>query len=161
MNRKRLGRAALVVALTAMPLVSTGAPAEAAPVGSIDAQMSPEDLYNRGVDRAQRGNYQGAIEDFTQLLQMSPNLAEAYISRGLARSEAGDQQGELADLSQVLTINPNYAIVYFNRGLVQARLGDNQAALEDLQRALELFTAQGDAANLQRAADAIAALQQQ
>ncbi len=53
---------------------------------TIVAQSNRDDrsYFSRGIQRIQSGNYQGAVADFTQVLQQNPRSAEAYLNRGLA-----------------------------------------------------------------------------
>lgn len=73
--------------------------------GGVSKQrMSARELYNRGVQKHQRGNYQGAISDYTQALQLAPNnkvlQADTYFNRGAAYKELGDNQRARDDLRQ-------------------------------------------------------------
>ena len=47
--------------------------------------------YNRGCAYADKGNYDKAIADLTETIQMNPQLAEAYYNRGLAYSRKGEK----------------------------------------------------------------------
>jgi len=42
-------------------------------------------------------NYEAAIEDYTRVIEMNPNLAEAHYSRGQARARAGDSKSACID----------------------------------------------------------------
>ncbi|MHC5724876.1 MAG: tetratricopeptide repeat protein, partial [Nostoc sp.] len=54
--------------------------------------------YNkRGLARCELGDYEGAITDFDQALQISPRDAEIYNNRGNAHSHLGDRQGAMED----------------------------------------------------------------
>ncbi|MBW4575086.1 MAG: trypsin-like peptidase domain-containing protein, partial [Aphanothece sp. CMT-3BRIN-NPC111] len=55
--------------------------------------LSAVNFFSRGVDKAERGDYQGAIADYNQALQLNPNFAEAYNNRGLARYKQGGIAG--------------------------------------------------------------------
>ena len=49
-----------------------------------------EASYNEGISRYDRGDYSGAIADFTKALEQSPHFAEAYYNRGLAKYQHRD-----------------------------------------------------------------------
>jgi Flp pilus assembly protein TadD len=53
-----------------------------------------EDFFNRGVEKFQKRDYQGAIEDFNQALRLNPNNANAYQNRGTAWIELENYQIE-------------------------------------------------------------------
>ena len=41
-----------------------------------------DELNKRGKTRLNQGDWDGAILDFTQVIQLSPQLADAYCNRG-------------------------------------------------------------------------------
>ena len=54
--------------------------------------------YNRiGLARSESGDYQGAIDDYTQALNLNPGDEISYIRRGYARLQLGDYQGAIDD----------------------------------------------------------------
>jgi tetratricopeptide (TPR) repeat protein len=56
-----------------------------------------EDYHQQGMEKAKRGKYKEAIEDFTQAVCINPNYATAYKYRGLAYSRLGDAPAASAD----------------------------------------------------------------
>lgn len=104
---------------------------------------------NRGAARAELGDYQGAIEDYTYGLQLNPNCETAYNNRGVAYYELANLPQSKMDFDQALQLNPNDESAYYNRSLVHFRLGDCEAALEDYNHVLRL-NPQNDKAYHQR-----------
>ena len=51
----------------------------------IIAQTSADDYNNRGIDKVKKGDYQEAIQYFTQALRLAPNDANIYNNRGFIR----------------------------------------------------------------------------
>lgn len=92
--------------------------------------------YNRGNERYELKNYQGAIDDYTQAIKLNPNLSGAYYNRGNTYSQLEKYQDAIADYTQALAINPNQPQVYYNRGNVQRKLGNYQKAIEDYTQSL-------------------------
>jgi tetratricopeptide (TPR) repeat protein len=77
-------------------------------------QTSPMDFYyraslfyNRGLSRAQLGDLDGAIADFTRALQDYPNFGDAYNSRGFSYALKGQYEAARSDLENALAIEPN------------------------------------------------------
>lgn len=59
-----------------------------------------EACCKQGRKKGERGNYKGAIVDFSQALSLNPNLAEAYQYRGLAYLRLSDFKYAIADFEQ-------------------------------------------------------------
>lgn len=59
-----------------------------------------EDYHQQGLEKAKRGKYKEAIEDFTQAVCINPNYAAAYKYRGLAYSRVGENSAAIADFQK-------------------------------------------------------------
>jgi tetratricopeptide (TPR) repeat protein len=64
----------------------------------------------RGHAKNHLNNYQGAIEDCTKAIYISPKDELAYAERGHAKGNLNDYQGAIEDYSKVIEINPDFAI---------------------------------------------------
>jgi len=132
-------------------------PQNNAPINLEDYQKKPElfqgnnemnandaDAYkNRANFRYDLGDYEGAIQDYTQAININPNDADAYYNRGNARADTGNHEGAIQDYTQSININANDAEAYYNRGNLRTELGDNQGGIEDFQKACELYRQAG------------------
>jgi curved DNA-binding protein CbpA len=107
--------------------------------------MNPQDFYVRAVSKALDRDYQGAIEDYTQAIELNPHFVEAYTKRGATRYKVGDDRGVLKDCSQALRLNPNLAQAYYYQGRARYRLGYTQAAIEAYTQAIRLEPDYGQA----------------
>jgi len=116
------------------------------------AQVSAANFYNQGLDKARRGDYQGAIASLNEAIQLNPNYTEAYKYRVHARatSEFNDPQGAIADFNQAIRLAPNDADAYADRGKARLMLGDVPGQMADIQKAKEIERQQ---ANPQRNQD--------
>jgi tetratricopeptide (TPR) repeat protein len=95
--------------------------------------------YNdRGVNRYQLGDKQGAISDFTQAINLNPNFAQPYYNRGATRNDLGDKQGAINDFSHFINFYPRNSLAYFNRGIAWHELGDKQRAISDFTQVIKL-----------------------
>ena len=86
--------------------------------------QSASDLLNSGVDKAQSGNLQGAIADWTKAIEMNPMFAKAYFNRGVAKKNLKDYQASIADYTKAIEIDSEYYHAYTNRGIVLEIEGD-------------------------------------
>ncbi|MEH2438602.1 MAG: tetratricopeptide repeat protein [Nostoc sp.] len=95
-------------------------------------------LYKEGVNKYEAGNYEGAIEDFNQAIELDPKNALAYNKRGDAYYRLGDYEQAQADSSQAILLNPQDANAYFDRGFAFSELGKYKEAIADYTQAIKL-----------------------
>jgi tetratricopeptide (TPR) repeat protein len=62
--------------------------------------LTAEEWFNRGCNKGELGDNQGAIAEYNQAIQIKPDYAYAYIGRGNAKSNLGDKQGAIAEYNQ-------------------------------------------------------------
>lgn len=111
---------------------------------------NPDALFGRGKARFFRGTayYAEAINDFTQVIQLKPDYAEAYFYRAEASStdpRYRNDERAIADINQFLQLRQDQA--QFNREIAWAYAiraganrgkGDNDQAIADATQALQL-----------------------
>ncbi|MBD2533284.1 tetratricopeptide repeat protein [Nostoc flagelliforme FACHB-838] len=95
-------------------------------------------LYQKGVNKYDAGNYEGAIEDFNQAIELDPQNALAYNRRGDAYYRLGDYEQAQADSSQAILLNPQDANAYFDRGFAFSELNKYKEAIADYTQAIKL-----------------------
>jgi tetratricopeptide (TPR) repeat protein len=95
-------------------------------------------LLNRGYNRYDRGDLDGAIADYSKAIKINPKSEDAFYNRGLARDNQGDLQGAIADYSKAIEIDPTSDRSYQNRGYSRWKKGDLQGAIADSSKAVEL-----------------------
>lgn len=111
-------------------------------INSQPSQLTSAGSYvNRGLDKHNQKNYQGAIADYNQALTINPNYSLAFYNRGVAKDDTGDKQGAIVDYNRAIQINNNWgarnlADAYYNRGIIRKDLGNKQEALEDFNQAI-------------------------
>ena len=92
--------------------------------------------FNRALTRYELDDKQGAIADYTQVIQINPDHDTAYNNCGLVRYEIGNKEGAVADLNRAILINPCNSIAFCNRGTIRAELGNPMGAIEDYSYAI-------------------------
>lgn len=100
--------------------------------------MNHHELYLKGLDKAKEQDYAGAIADFSQVLQLAPYDAEAYLRRGLAYYDSGQILQAVSDYTTALNIDSKFVEAYYSRALARVALKNLPGALEDVERAISL-----------------------
>ncbi len=93
---------------------------------------------DRAVDYMDQGDYERAIADFNQAIQLEPDFVLAYVFRGAAFTRLGEYDLAFKDLDQAIQLNPNSAIAYSYRGTTYDYLGEYDLAIADQDKAIEL-----------------------
>ena len=112
---------------------------------------SPENYFNKNhtssyivfIERAYscfaRGDIEGALKNFDDVICTHPNNAKIYSERAYFRkTKLGDKQGAIADYTQAISINPNDPFFYFCRSQTYLELGDRKKAIEDYNTAMDM-----------------------
>src|SRR2546428_12695457 len=76
-------------------------------------------------------NYDGAIADFTRVIELDPKFDLAYYNRGLARQAKGDLDGAIADSTPAIELDPKVALAYTNRDNKRGDKRDLEGAIEE------------------------------
>lgn len=84
---------------------------------------SYQDYYERGANRYDIGDYEGAIADFTIAELFRKDDFSLYIKRGGARWEMRDWDGADKDFGRALEINPNNPDAIWVKGLIELQTG--------------------------------------
>jgi tetratricopeptide (TPR) repeat protein len=101
-------------------------------------EITAEDYFYSGYDKAQAKDDYGAISDYTKAIELDPNYAYAYNNRGVSKRNLKDYYGAIADYTKVIELDPNYAYAYNNRGLSKYDLKDYYGAIADNTKAIEI-----------------------
>jgi tetratricopeptide (TPR) repeat protein len=119
------------------------------PVSALQPEPSPQPqlpapsqtaktFYDRGVQFANKGDYETAIADFTEAIRLDPNNKEAYNWRGSAYHNNNDYDWAIADYTQAIRIDPNYMSAYYNRGNAYSNKSDYDRAIADYTQAIRI-----------------------
>ena len=92
----------------------------------------------RAVVFCHTGNFDAAIENFTQAIEVRPDSTYAYNNRGWAHLRNGNVDAAMADLNYALELNPENPHAYNNRGLAYQTIGEYEAALADFEQAVAI-----------------------
>jgi tetratricopeptide (TPR) repeat protein len=101
-----------------------------------------EEILIQGMEKGIKGDYQGAIADFTQVIRLDIYDAEAYYNRGIAYTKINNYSEAIADFNYALYLDNEFAEVYLERAKVCLVLSNKPEAIRDLQMAAKLFKKQ-------------------
>ena len=80
--------------------------------------------------KAEKENFEGAMQDYEISISINPNDPEVYIARGMGLIGQEKFDESLASFQNALDINDNLPAVYTGIGIAMAALNDNSAAKE-------------------------------
>lgn len=94
--------------------------------------------HKLGVEALMKGDFDGAIKEFTAAIHQNPKDALSYFKRGLAHQEKRELDKAISDMSQSIEINSKDTTFRAGRGYVYQLKGDRTRAMEDYTKAVEL-----------------------
>jgi len=83
-------------------------------------------------------DYQGAITNYSQALQINPKNAQIYFKRAEIHHHLGNFQDAINDYSRAIYINPKDAYSYNNRGIIYEEFGYIAYAINDYEEAIRI-----------------------
>jgi tetratricopeptide (TPR) repeat protein len=102
----------------------------------------PADLViafkDRGDAHLSRGEFDRAIEDYSEAIRRKSDDASTLSNRGTAYLSKGDYDRAIEDFNQSLWVNPNSAGAFYNRGNAYFSKGEYDRAIEDYSKSLLL-----------------------
>jgi tetratricopeptide (TPR) repeat protein len=127
---------------TPIPTELAGTPlaffVEATPTPTPILGMTPHpsyEAYSAGVAALQRGDYEQAAEYMRQVIDLDPNLADAYYFLGEAARLLGHPGEAVEAYDRAVTFDPNFAAGYLGRARTLLAIRPDQLP-EDFDRAI-------------------------
>jgi tetratricopeptide (TPR) repeat protein len=98
----------------------------------------PEIFYQRALAYRDKKDFENALKDLTEAINLAPGDAKNYAERGVTYVYKKEIPAAVADLTQAIKINPQEARYYFFRGYAQASAGNRDSAIADYRKALQI-----------------------
>ena len=108
------------------------------PTATSEVTLGGTSHLESGDKYAAQGNYQKAIEEYTEAIRIDPEHHVAFFNRGVAYYELGEYERAIQDYDEAIRLNPQDARAYYNRGGAYVALGKTKEAERDFQKAKEL-----------------------
>lgn len=102
----------------------------------IRERLDAMDIYNEGVEMAERGDYPGAVRKFEQALDIEPGATEASFNLAVTLQKMGRHKDALAILEDVIEERPERAEYHFAAGNSLFYIGRYDEAVDTFRRAL-------------------------
>ncbi len=90
------------------------------------------------IDSEIRGDFEAAIKEYSKVVELRPDLPEAYNNLGVAQKRKGDLAKAADSFNKALKLNPDYSAAISNRGWVLAEQNQWIDARLEFERALTI-----------------------
>ncbi len=126
----------------AAPNIKSGVPVMAASFASAPPvkPAAPDFAFyqKRAYENAVKGEYDLAVNDYSEAIKLNPKEVSLFINRGRAHQNKKNYDLAIADYNTAIELNPKEATAYFNRGDSHEKKGNAPQAMSDYQKVLEL-----------------------
>ena len=112
-----------------------------------EIQIKPDDetlLAEKGDLLGDVGDYEGAIDAFSQYIDKTPDYFGGYYRRGWFKDLSMKTDEAIEDYIMAITLNPDYAYAHFGLGDMYARKGETEKAKDEYEKVLALDTVPTD-----------------
>ncbi|MCL4256293.1 MAG: tetratricopeptide repeat protein, partial [Anaerolineae bacterium] len=99
-------------------------------------ELRAAEWFESGFSKYDKGDFAGAIEDYTKSIELNRNQYLAFYNRGLAKNRLGNKPAALMDYTQALMLQADYFVAYYQRGVLRGELGDIDGEIEDYSTAI-------------------------
>ncbi len=106
--------------------------------GDLSDESLVNTFINRGDTYFNKGEYDRAIQDYDQAIELKPDHALAFNNRGFAYHEKGEYDRAIADYDRAIQLNPDYAYAFGNRGDAYDHKGEYDRAIADYDQVIRL-----------------------
>ena len=108
-------------------------------------KLAAKTYFDRGISNAESGNFNAAIDDFTNALRFDADYPDAHYHRGDAHLEMGDIDLAIDDFNEASRLRPDDARVYNQRGLARMARDETDTAIADFTNAITVSPRFADA----------------
>ena len=100
---------------------------------------TPDDLLKKGIKELKKGNFQGAIDNFTSAIKLKPDNTSYLSYLSLAYSKVPGKMKEAEEiLLKAIKLEPFNADLHANLGLIYIKAGLKKKAQSSFQKALKI-----------------------
>jgi len=92
-------------------------------------EMGQRALMMRGIAEMHQQEFKSSIETFTRLIDVAPDVSEAWNKRATAHWLMGNFAASLADICETVKREPRHFGAYSGLGMIRAEMGENGRAV--------------------------------
>jgi len=96
-----------------------------------------EALFHRAYEKGENGDYEGAIEDYTESIKLKP-IPVSYFNRGINKENINDMAGSVIDYRRAVEIDPSYTMAHYYLGRALYMINDYWGALSAFEKYTDL-----------------------
>ncbi len=78
--------------------------------------------FNSAFKKSEKGDYYGAISDYSKAIEIDPNDSFSFFNRAWNKGKLKDYYGAISDYTKAIEINSNDQEAYYNRGIAKRNL---------------------------------------
>jgi lipoprotein NlpI len=94
--------------------------------------------FNRGLAYRALGQYEKAINDFTEAIRLKPDY-HFFDERGKAYYDLKQYDKAFSDYTEAIRLKPDYFLAFADRGLAYRALGQYEKAINDFTEVIRLY----------------------
>ncbi len=100
--------------------------------------VDSDDRWNEGIQKHHQGDYEAAMDLYTQAIQIHPESKMAYLYRGTLHYDQGNYEEAINDYTQALNIDSQFTWALNARGVALFRNGQADSAQKDFAYSQEI-----------------------
>jgi regulator of sirC expression with transglutaminase-like and TPR domain len=104
------------------------------------APARAEAAFKEGMLRMGAGDYEGAVERFSQAVSIWPRMAAGYFERGVARASMHKADAAIEDLERAISKDSSMASAHTALGTIYRERGNLTRAMDEFALSLQLST---------------------
>ncbi len=108
------------------------------PTEIVEQKLTDKDYFKKGNTLFHQSNFNAAIIEFDNAINLNPNYIDAYGDRGASRANLGQYEAAILDYQKAEQLGMKSSILYSNWGYAYYRLKQPDTALTFLEKAIKI-----------------------
>lgn len=105
---------------------------------AIKLEPTGQFYFNRAYAKSMIKDFEGAILDYNETINLAYRLAEAYFERGYCYDQTNEPNKAIADYTDAIKVDDQYADAYNNRAVTKLKQKKYEAAIKDFSKAIKI-----------------------